>query len=77
MQEPIIKYVKRRLREIGPPEWGAVSAGAHVEVSTPRKLAYERKDVKGETLEAFYRYFLRRDYGLKKLPHENGPITKA
>lgn len=74
--ESILQYVKRRLLDVGPSEWEAISVAAEVAKSTPRKLAYERKDALLSGVEPVYRYFLGRDYGLTKLPHENGPITR-
>lgn len=62
--------------EVGPPEWESIRAIAGGAKSVPRKLAYDRENAGIRTLEPYYRYFLLRDYGLPKLPHENGPITK-
>ena len=74
--ESIIDYVKRRLLEVRPPEWPAIHDELGGQESLPRKLAYDRKNTRVNELEPYYRYFLKRDYGLEKLPHENGPITK-
>lgn len=74
--EPILAYVKRRLLEVGSSEWESIRAAAGGAKSVPRKLAYDRENTSINGLEPYYRYFLLRDYGLAKLPHENGPITK-
>lgn len=76
LMESILSYVKRRLLDVGPREWEAIRAATGAAKSAPKKLAYERTDANNSTVEPFYRYFLDRDYGLKDLPHENGPITK-
>jgi hypothetical protein len=75
--ESIFNYVKRRLLDVGPPEWEAISRATGSAKSVPRKFAYERDNAHANKVEPLYRYFLLRDYGLKKLPHENGPITKS
>jgi hypothetical protein len=74
--EPIISYVKRRLRDVGPAEWDAIGTHLGFNKTTTRKLAYERNNPGITTVEPLYRYFLSRDYGTCQLPHEKPPITK-
>jgi hypothetical protein len=74
--ETILSYVRRRLRDVGPPEWPAIVAETQVNSSIPRKLAYERENTRVNALEPIYRYFLHRDYGSSALPHERPAITK-
>jgi hypothetical protein len=74
--ETIFNYVKRRLRDVGPPEWEEIGNETGVAMSVPRKIAYERTGVVVKTVEPLYRYFLKRDYGICLLPHEKPPITK-
>jgi hypothetical protein len=75
--ETILSYVRRRLRDVGPPEWPAIVAEVDVKPeSLLRKLAYERENTRVKALEPIYRYFLRIDYGSPDLPHERPPITK-
>lgn len=74
--ETILSYVKRRLRDVGPSEWEAISVEVGAAKSVARKLAYERPKAPVGTIEPFYRHFLGIDYGLKALPHEQAPITK-
>jgi hypothetical protein len=74
--EPIITYIRRRLRDVGPSEWEAIGDQLGFAKSTTRKLAYERDNPAVATAEPLYRYFLKRDYGTSCLPHEKPPITK-
>ena len=75
--ETILAYVKRRLLDVGPPEWPGIAAEVDVRPeSVLRKLAYDRQNTRINSLEPVYRYFLKRDYGCKALPHERPPITK-
>jgi hypothetical protein len=74
--ESMLDYVKRRLRDVGPPEWESLGVEAGATKSLPRKLVYERKAPAITTVEPLYRYFLRRDYGLQGLPHEQPPILR-
>jgi hypothetical protein len=74
--ETILNYVQRRLRDVGPPEWGAIAVEAGIKESVPRKLVYERTNTRINALEPIYRYFLHRDYGSSCLPHDKPPITK-
>jgi hypothetical protein len=75
--ESMLDYVKRRLRDVGPPEWESVGLAAGATKSLPRKLVYERRSPSVNTVEPLYRYFLRRDYGLMGLPHEQPPILRG
>jgi len=74
--ESILNYVKRRLRDVGPPEWESISVETGTAKSVPRKIAYERTNAVVNTVEPLYRYFIKRDYGQNFLPHEAPPITR-
>jgi hypothetical protein len=74
--ESMLDYVKRRLRDLGPPERESVGVEVGLTKSLPRKLVFERTRPPVDTVEPLYRYFLKRDYGLQQLPHEQPPIVR-
>lgn len=68
MDESILEYLRRRLKEIGSARWDSLAADAEVNVSLPRKLAYERKNPGVNTIEGLYFYLKAVDAGQKQFP---------
>jgi hypothetical protein len=73
--EPIIDYLKRKLKEAGPARWEAIAAEAGVAKSLPRKLAYDDRENPGvNTIQPLYDFFQGVERGEIELPE---PETKA
>jgi hypothetical protein len=77
MDETILDYVKRRLREVGHSRWDAVSAAAGVASSLPRKIVYgDRANPGVQTVQPLLDYFRAVDRGELVLP-ERPPRANA
>lgn len=68
MEESILEYLQRRLKEIDSAHWEALAKAAKVKVSTPRKVAYERKNPGVNTIDGLYFYLKAVDAGEKQFP---------
>lgn len=67
--EPIIDYLKRRLREAGPPRWESIASEAGVAKSLPRKIVYgDRMNPGVQTVQPLITYFAAVDRGERALP---------
>lgn len=67
--ESIMAYLKRRLREAGPPRWEAVAAATGVAKTLPRKIAYGDRENPGvETVQPLVDLFQAIDRGERELP---------
>ncbi|WP_183027670.1 hypothetical protein [Variovorax sp. UMC13] len=67
--EPIIDFLKRRLREVGPSRWEAVALAAGIAKTLPRKIAYEDRGNPGvQTVQPLLDYFNALDRGEVPLP---------
>ena len=67
--EPIIVYLKRRLREAGPARWEAIAAICGVAKTLPRKIAYEDRGNPGiQTIQPLLDFFGAVDRGEHELP---------
>jgi hypothetical protein len=67
--EPILTYLKRRLREIGPSRWEAIARDCGVAKSLPRKLVYDDRDNPGiQTVQPLLTYLNEVDRGERELP---------
>jgi transcriptional regulator with XRE-family HTH domain len=63
--EPIIDYLKRRLKEEGPTRWEAIAEACGVAKTLPRKIAYEDRENPGvQTIQPILDYFHKLD-GIK------------
>jgi hypothetical protein len=72
--EPIIEYLKRKLRDAGPARWEAIAKEAGVAKTLPRKIAYSDRENPGvNTVQPLYDYFKEVDSGKKKLPKAEKP----
>lgn len=77
MEESILEYVQRRLREVGSAQWEQVAQDAKVSKVLPRKLAYERTNPGVNTVEPLYRYFKDVDAGKRRLPWDRRKTARA
>lgn len=60
--EPVIDYLKRKLREAGPSKWDAIAAECGVAKTLPRKLAYGDRDNPGiQTVQPLLDYFHKQE----------------
>ena len=67
--EPILDYLKRKLREAGPKRWAAISAITGCSEHTMRKVAYNDIENPGVvTMQPLLDYFQRVDRGEAVLP---------
>jgi len=67
--EPIIDYLKRKLKDAGPNRWEAIAATCGVAKTLPRKIAYDDRDNPGvQTIQPLLDFFLSVDRGDAKLP---------
>jgi hypothetical protein len=74
--EPIMEYLKRRLREAGAARWEAIAAEAGVGKTLPRKLVYDskRENPGVATIQPLLDYLNAVDRGERELPE---PTTKS
>lgn len=67
--EPIIDYLKRRLRDAGPARWEAIATTANVAKTLPRKIAYGDRENPGvATVQPLIDFFAAVDRGEIELP---------
>lgn len=75
MDEQVMAYLKRKLREAGFARWEAIATEARVAKSLPRKIAYDDRENPGiATIQPLLDYFWAVDRGERKLPD---PLPKA
>jgi hypothetical protein len=73
--EPILSYIKRKLREAGPQAWPAIAAETGCSVHTMRKVAYNDVDNPGVvTMQPLLDLFQAVERGERKIP---APEAKA
>lgn len=73
--EPIMEYLKRRLREAGSARWEAIAAEAGVAKTLPRKIAYDDRENPGVgTIQPLLDFFGAVDRGERELPE---PAAKS
>lgn len=69
MNEPILTYLKRKLREAGPKRWPAIGELTGCSVHTMRKVAYNDIDNPGiVTMQPLLDLFYAVDRGERELP---------
>lgn len=69
--EPIISFLKRRLREAGAARWELIAAEAGVAKTLPRKIACNDRDNPGvQTIQPLLDYFRLVDLGERALPEQ-------
>lgn len=69
MEEPIVDYLKRKLREAGPARWAAIASETRCSVHMLRKLAYGDRDNPGvATIQPLLDLFRAIDREERKLP---------
>lgn len=67
--EPILVYLKRKLKEAGPQKWPAIGAATGCSVHTMRKVAYNDIENPGVvTVQPLIDLFRAVDRGEMKLP---------
>lgn len=67
--EPIIDYLKRKLREAGAQRWEAIATAAGVAKTLPRKIAYDDRDNPGvATIQPLLDFFHAVERGDRELP---------
>lgn len=67
--EPIIDYLKRKLREAGPGSWEAIAVESGVAKSLPRKIVYGDRDNPGvATIQPLVTFFQDVERGARSLP---------
>lgn len=67
--EPILDYVKRRLRDAGPALWEPIAAEAGVAKTLPRKIVYGDRENPGvQTLQPLLTYLQEIERGARSLP---------
>jgi len=65
--EPILVFIKRRLREAGRSQWPAIAASTGCSVHTMRKVAYNDIDNPGVvTIQPLLDYFAESDRKAKR-----------
>jgi hypothetical protein len=67
--EPILDYVRRKLREAGPSMWEVIAVEAGVAKSLPRKIVYGDRENPGVlTIQPLIDYFGSVERGERDLP---------
>ncbi len=67
--EPIIDYLRRRLRDAGPLRWEQIATACGVAKTLPRKLAYGDRENPGVlTIQPLIDFFQAVDRGDRELP---------
>lgn len=67
--EPIIEYVKRRLRECGPASWEQIAVECGVAKTLPRKIVYGDRENPGvQTVQPLLTYLQDVERGARHLP---------
>src|ERR1700690_4564394 len=73
--EPIIEYLKRKLREAGPALWEPIATEAGVSKALPRKIVYGDRDNPGvQTIQPLIDFFSAVERGERGF---SGATTKA
>lgn len=73
--EPILAFIKRRLKEAGPQRWPAISQATGCSVHTMRKVAYNDIENPGVvTMQPLVDFFHEVDAGTRPMPE---PTAKA
>ena len=76
--EPIIDYLKRKLRDAGPTRWELIAATCGVAKTLPRKIAYDDRDNPGvQTIQPLLDFFLAIDRGEAVLPESPTPSIET
>jgi len=71
--EPIIEYLKRKLREAGPGRWGPIATVCGVGRTLPRKIVYGDRENPGVvTIQPLIWFFEAVDRGERELPAPDG-----
>jgi hypothetical protein len=74
--EPIIVFLKRRLRDAGLARWEAIAEQAGVAKTLPRKIAYSDRENPGVmTVQPLLDFFARVDAGEIDLPQPREKTT--
>jgi len=74
--EPIIEYLKRRLREAGPARWGPIAEACGVGKTLPRKIVYGDRENPGvATIQPLLTFLEAVDRGERELPAPDGKTT--
>lgn len=69
VMEPIIDYLKRKLRDAGPARWEAIATECGIAKTLPRKIAYDDRDNPGvQTVQPLLDYFQAVERGERELP---------
>ena len=67
--EPILDYLTRRLREVGPRRWEAIADEVGISRSLPAKLVYGNRDnPRVQTIQPLLDFFSDVDRGERSLP---------
>lgn len=67
--EPIIQFLRRRLRDAGPARWQAIAQQTGVAKTLPRKIAYSDRENPGvNTIQPLLDFFAQVDAGVRELP---------
>lgn len=67
--EPIIGYLRRKLREVGPARWELIAKECGVSTALPRKIAYGDRDNPGvNTIQPLIDFFDAVERGERELP---------
>lgn len=67
--EPIISFLKRRLKEAGPARWEGIASAAGIAKTLPRKIAYDDRDNPGvQTVQPLLDFFAAVDRGEASMP---------
>ena len=76
--EPIMDYLKRRLREAGPGIWEAIARDAGVAKTLPRKIVYGDRENPGvATVQPLLDFCSAVDRGDRRLPEAAPADAKA
>jgi hypothetical protein len=67
--EPVIDYLKRKLRDAGPARWEPIATTAGVAKTLPRKLVYGDRENPGvQTVQPLLDFFSAVERGEQSLP---------
>ncbi|MBA3589693.1 hypothetical protein [Methylibium sp.] len=67
--ETIIDYLKRKLREAGPPRWEPIAVAAGVAKTLPRKIVYGDRENPGvQTVQPLIDFFASVELGEREMP---------
>lgn len=71
--EPIIDYLRRKLKDAGSSRWEAIADAAGVSKVLPRKVCYERDNPGVVTIQPLLDFFQAVDRGERELPEPKEP----